>query len=168
VAVRFTVGIDLGTSNCAVAFVELKDGTAAAIADLPIRQSTRPGEVAPRALLPSFLYLPAAGEFPDGALFSPAHPGPQPNRVAGELARWQGARVPGRQVASAKSWLCHAGVDRQAPILPWGAATDVERLSPVDAQAELLTHLVATPLGICSDSCDFWFRRRSRPDGCAQ
>ncbi|WNZ60084.1 Hsp70 family protein [Myxococcus sp. MxC21-1] len=61
--------------------------------------------------------------------------------MVGELARWQGARVPGRLVASAKSWLCHPGVDRSAPILPWGAPADVQKLSPVDASALLLTHM---------------------------
>jgi molecular chaperone DnaK (HSP70) len=138
-AARFTVGIDLGTSNCAVAAVELTGDARAQTVDLPIRQTVRPGEISAKSLLPSFLYLPAAGEFPEGALWSPSNP----RRIAGEFARWQGARVPGRQVASAKSWLCHSGVDRQAPILPWGASGDVERLSPVEAQAELLSHMRA-------------------------
>ena len=140
---RYIVGVDLGTSNCAVACVEPALGAAAPVLDVPVRQTVRPGEVAERPLLPSCLYLPAAGEFPDGALWSPCG-GPNPARVAGEFARWQGGRVPGRLVASAKSWLCHAGVDRQADILPWGAPPDVPRLSPVAAQAELLSHLAAT------------------------
>src|SRR5262249_47392357 len=59
----------------------------------------------------------------------------------GLLAREQGARVPGRLVASAKSWLCHAGVDRTAAILPWGAPDDVPRESPVEASARTLGHL---------------------------
>src|SRR5205823_5032854 len=61
--------------------------------------------------------------------------------VVGELARWQGARTPGRVVSSAKAWLSHAGVDRQAPILPWGAPADVPKVSPVEASACLLDHL---------------------------
>ena len=68
---KYIVGIDLGTSNCAVAFVEPAAGSAAQIRDFPVPQLVRPGEVAPRALLPSCLYLPAEGEFPAGALALP-------------------------------------------------------------------------------------------------
>ena len=135
---KYIVGIDLGTSNCAVAFVEPAAGAAAQIHDFPVPQLVRPGEVAARPLLPSFAYLPADGELAEGALKLPWGASPQ---IIGELARWQGARVPGRVVTSAKSWLCHTGVDRQAAILPWGAASDVPRMSPVAAQAALLRHL---------------------------
>src|SRR5947207_2094160 len=62
--------------------------------------------------------------------------------IVGEYARWQGAQVPGRLVASAKSWLSHSGVDRTAPILPWGAPPDVPRMSPVEASARILRHIV--------------------------
>lgn len=103
------VGIDLGTSNCAVAWVDPARGSGAEVHDFPVPQLVRPGEVAPRPLLPSFAYLPLPGEFPDGAL---KLPWAEPPQIIGELARWQGARVPGRVVASAKSWLCHPGVDR--------------------------------------------------------
>jgi hypothetical protein len=61
--------------------------------------------------------------------------------VTGEFARWQGARVPGRLVASAKSWLCHSGVDRSAPFLPWGAPEEVKKLSPLEASSRLLAYL---------------------------
>ncbi len=155
---RFVVGIDLGTSNCAVAFVEPGLGEKASVAqnggnkasvaqdggnktvvrDLPVPQLVRPGEPAPRPLFPSAVYLPFEGEFPPGSL---ALPWGTPTNVVGELARWQGARVPGRVITSAKSWLIHQGVDRQAGILPWGTTADVPRLSPVAAQAELLRHL---------------------------
>ncbi len=135
---KYIVGIDLGTSNCAVASVEPAGGAAARIEDFPVPQLVRPGEVSPRALLPSCLYVPAEGEFPQGSLRLPGSDG---TLLCGELARWQGARVPGRLISSAKSWLCHPGVDRQAAILPWGAPADVARLSPVAAQAALLRHL---------------------------
>ena len=137
-AARFIVGIDLGTSNCAVAFTEPAAGSSAKVVDFPVPQLVRPGEVSARPLLPSFVYLPTVGEFPEGAL---KLPWAEPPHVIGELARWQGSRVPGRVVGSAKSWLCHPGVDRQAPILPWGALPDVPRMSPVAAQAALLKHL---------------------------
>ncbi len=135
---RFILGIDLGTSNCAVAYVDPGAGAQAPITDLPITQTIRPGEVAPRPLLPSVVYLPFEGEFPPGAL---ALPWGSPVSAVGELARWQGSRVPGRVITSAKSWLIHPGVDRQAPILPWGAGSDVPKQSPVAAQAALLKHV---------------------------
>jgi molecular chaperone DnaK (HSP70) len=137
---RFVVGIDLGTSNCAVAFTEPALGARAQVRDFPVPQLVRPGEVSPRPLFPSAVYLPFEGEFPAGAT---ALPWGTPEHVAGELARWQGGRVPGRVITSAKSWLIHAGVDRQAAILPWGAPGDVPRRSPVAAQAALLQHLKA-------------------------
>ncbi|MFZ5444964.1 MAG: Hsp70 family protein [Myxococcota bacterium] len=137
---RFVIGIDLGTSNCAVAYTEPGAGAAAKIVDFPVPQLVRPGEVSPRPLFPSVVYQPFEGEFPAGSLGlawgAPPH-------VTGEFARWQGGRVPGRAVTSAKSWLIHQGVDRQAAILPWGAPADVPRLSPVAAQAALLSHLAA-------------------------
>src|SRR5687767_5440111 len=103
------VGIDLGTSNCAVAWVDPAEGARAAVRDFPVRQPVRPGEIAERPLLPSFIYLE------------------QPPLV-GEAARWLGTKSSTRLVASAKSWLCHPGVDRQAPILPWGSPPDVPKL----------------------------------------
>lgn len=135
---RFILGIDLGTSNCAVAYVELSAGAHAPVRDLSLPQTVRPSEVAARALLPSAVYLPFEGEFAPGALTLPWG---TPTNAVGELARWQGSRVPGRVITSAKSWLTHSGVDRQAPILPWGAGHDVPRLSPVAAQASLLRHI---------------------------
>ncbi|MDX2009139.1 MAG: Hsp70 family protein [Myxococcaceae bacterium] len=134
----FIIGIDLGTSNCAVAFTDPKGGAAAPVVDFPVPQLARPGEHVARALYPSVVYLPFEGEFPAGSTAMPWSDGA---RVTGEFARWQAGRVPHRAVASAKSWLIHPGVDRQAPILPWGAPADVPRLSPVAAQAELLSHL---------------------------
>ncbi len=138
---RFILGIDLGTSNSALAFVDPSAGAQASISDFPLMQTVRPGEVAARALLPSVVYVPFEGEFAPGALDLPW--GTSAGHSVGEMARWQGGRVPGRVVTSAKSWLIHTGVDRQAAILPWGAASDVARLSPVSAQAAVLKHIAA-------------------------
>ncbi|MCY1001987.1 hsp70 family protein [Myxococcus sp. MISCRS1] len=134
------VGIDLGTTHCAVASVDPARGASAPVEDFPVSQLVRQGEVAPRALLPSTVYVPAGHELSAESLRLPWGDDGGP-WVVGELARWQGSRVPGRLIASAKSWLCHPGVDRSAPILPWGAPADVAKLSPVDASALLLTHL---------------------------
>ncbi len=133
------VGIDLGTTHCAVASVDPAQGPGAPLRDFPVPQLVRQGEVSARPLLPSCIYVPAGHELAAGALTLPwGEGGPQ---VVGEFARWQGARVPGRVVTSAKSWLCHPGVDRSAPILPWGAPADVAKLSPVEASALLLGHI---------------------------
>src|SRR5207302_9199556 len=91
-------------------------------------------------ILPSFLYLPGAHDLPAGATALPWNP--QCDYAVGEFARNHGAKVPGRLVTSAKSWLCHAGVDRAAPLLPWSAPPDVQRISPVEASARYLRHLV--------------------------
>ena len=112
----------------------------------PIEQLIAPGAVAARPLLPSVRYHPADGELAAGDLQLPwsfADPGEVANAVLGELARERGARVPGRLVASAKSWLSHAGVDRTAPILPWGATEEIAKVSPVAASAGYLACIKA-------------------------
>jgi molecular chaperone DnaK (HSP70) len=136
-AARFLVGIDLGTTNTACAYVDTEAGRAIRVFETP--QLVAPGDVSPRPTLPSFLYLAGRHELPEGSLDLPWAPGR--DFCVGLLAREQGARVPGRLVASAKSWLCHAAVDRTAPILPWGADDEVTRVSPVAASARVLSHL---------------------------
>src|SRR5262249_16215211 len=123
----FRVGIDLGTTHSALAFVPADAAAEAPLQDFPVLQAVRPGEVEGRALLPPSISLPGP-ELPAAAGALPWNQAP--GRVVGELARWQGARIPSRLVASAKSWLCHSGVDRQAAILPWGAPGEVLKVSP--------------------------------------
>ena len=144
-AARFTVGIDLGTSNTVVAYVETGSDD---IRVFEVDQLVAPGEVAARPLLPSVRYHPAAGELNPGDLQLPwpqatEQPGGTQPPVIGQLARALGAQVPGRLVTSAKSWLSHASVDRLAPILPWGAPDDVAKVSPVAASASYLAHVRA-------------------------
>ena len=142
---RYLIGIDLGTTNSAVAYIDLASGKAGAggspaIHSLPIAQLVAPAETAPRPLLPSFLYLPGTHDLPAGATALPWNPAS--NYAVGEFARNHGAKVPGRLVTSAKSWLCHAGVDRSAPLLPWSAPPEVTRISPVEASTRYLRHMV--------------------------
>ncbi|WP_298413623.1 Hsp70 family protein [Janthinobacterium sp.] len=141
----FLVGIDLGTTNTVVAYANAADAQAS-IQLFAIEQLLAPGEVGARPLLPSVRYHPAPGELAAGDLTLPwpqddvtsaQHP------VLGALARQLGAQVPGRLVSSAKSWLSHANVDRQAPILPWGADADVAKVSPVAASASYLAYVRA-------------------------
>ena len=143
---RFIVGVDLGTTNCALAVFDATAIDDAGSGPAPIRvvdipQLVMPGEPAARSLLPSFLYIPGPQDFPAGSLTLPWTP--DPDYVVGELARRRGAENPGRLVSSAKSWLSYGGAQRTGPILPWGAPDGVERISPVDASAEYLRHLAA-------------------------
>ncbi len=138
----YIIGIDLGTTNTALAYatsdqVDSKD--AVPIHTFAIPQVVQPSRVESQPLLPSFLYLPSAGEVPEGSLQLPWNAA---SRVAaGALARTQCSLTPSRVVASAKSWLCHPGVDRRANILPWKADEKARKLSPVDASAMYLQHL---------------------------
>jgi molecular chaperone DnaK (HSP70) len=137
VPARYLVGIDLGTTNTACAYVDTRAGRRIEVFALP--QLVGAGDVQPRPTLPSFLYLAGAHELPAASLDLPWADGR--DFCVGVFAREQGARVPGRLVSSAKSWLCHAAVDRTAKILPWGAAPDVPRVSPVEASARVLAHV---------------------------
>lgn len=139
---RYVVGIDLGTTNSALAYADSRDASddrPAPIKALPVPQVVGLNDVSERSVLPSFLYLPAAREFPPSALELPWKS--SSDRVIGTFARDHGAKVPGRLVNSAKSWLSHPGVDRKAPILPWTAPEDVAKLSPLDASAAYLGYL---------------------------
>jgi molecular chaperone DnaK (HSP70) len=132
VAARLVVGIDLGTTNTVVASAPVDGSERARVFELA--QLVGPAEVELRALFPSMLYAPLDGERVEDPL------GDAP-WVLGEHARRRGSEVAGRLVASSKSWLAHAAVDRAAPILPWGAAEDAPRLSPVDAATRVLAHV---------------------------
>src|SRR5204862_432421 len=109
------------------------------VLEFPIVQAIRPFDVRPQALFPSAIYLPHRAELSAEAYALPWDPSPP--HIVGEFARWQGSKVPSRLITSAKSWLSHAGVDRTAPILPWGAPLDIEKMSPVDASSRLLLHI---------------------------
>ncbi len=135
---RYVVGIDLGTTNSAVAYADATDPERRVV-PLAVPQLVSEGTLAERPTLPSFLYVGGEHEVAPGALVLPWDR--TRHYAVGELARIQGARVPGRLISSAKSWLCHGGVDREAAILPWSAADDVAKLSPVDASARYLLHL---------------------------
>jgi Ethanolamine utilization protein EutJ (predicted chaperonin) len=141
VASRFVVGIDLGTTNCTLAYVDTGAGgdEEPAPQTLPIPQVVQPGTVEERPLLPSFLYLPGPNELPAGSLKLPW--APDRDFAVGEFARNHGGLVPTRLVSSAKSWLCNAGIDRRAPVLPWKAAEGSRQISPLDASTLYLKHL---------------------------
>ena len=140
---KYVIGIDLGTTNCAVAYApEGGDSREVQPIDLlGIPQLVNPGEVRDEPLLPSFLYIPGSADFPAGSTMLPWNDAPP--FVVGALAQKRGAEVASRLVASAKSWLSHAGVDRTAPILPPNAPEGVQKISPLEASRRYLEHLRA-------------------------
>lgn len=146
-AARYLVGIDLGTTNSALAYLDTTE-LPRRLRDFPIPQLIGPSDVAGRPTLPSLHHHVGEHELPRQATRLPWTPkdSEPPDYVVGELARTQSQLVPGRSVMSAKSWLCHPRVDRLADILPWGGSPDVPRLSPVEVSARYLRHMLA---GFC-------------------
>lgn len=134
---RYVVGIDLGTTNTALNYVDTtaKEGPR----DFAIPQVVAQGAVEERPLLPSFLYLPGPGEQPKGSLKLAWDK--ERDYAVGEFARNFGSQVPTRLASSAKSWLCHPGVDRRSAVLPWKAPEDGRKVSPVEASTRYLKHL---------------------------
>lgn len=138
---RYAVGIDLGTTHCALAYVDSDKSEGEDIVQglVAIPQLIAPGSVEARPLLPSCLYLPHPDELQSADLGLPWQS--DPSRIAGELARNQGTTTPIRLVSSAKSWLCHPDVDRKSAILPAGAPEEIPRVSPFEATIHFLAHL---------------------------
>ncbi|MCC6510825.1 MAG: Hsp70 family protein [Pirellulaceae bacterium] len=142
---RYIVGIDLGTTNTAVAYTDTQSantgqptaGKQLAVKPFPVPQWVDFASREPREVLPSFHYEPTSEEADALAKIA----GHKIEYLVGCLARDAGARQPGRQIASAKSWLCHDGVDRQSPLLPWHSDPGVTKLSPVTASSRTLAHI---------------------------
>jgi molecular chaperone DnaK (HSP70) len=139
---QYVIGIDLGTTNCALAFAaatghDPREQPPVTLFEVP--QLVNAGEVRDELLLPSFLYLPGSSDFPAGSIALPWNESPE--YVTGALAQKRGAEVASRLVSSAKSWLSHPGVDRTAPMLPLNAPEGVPKVSPVEASRRYLEHL---------------------------
>jgi molecular chaperone DnaK (HSP70) len=141
VSSRYLIGIDLGTTNSVVAYLDTHNNADAVsvIRVFPVPQLVRPGEVGTLPALPSFLYFPTEEELSAGGVS--ANWNEHPAMVTGVLAREQGALVPNRQVSSAKSWLSYPGVHRRGKILPAQAKPPEPMISPVEASARYLMHL---------------------------
>lgn len=143
---KYIVGLDLGTTHCAFTYASADDLES----DTPdlespelhlfeIPQVVNPGEVDASPLLPSFMLLPGPHDVPDGSLGLPWKA--DMDYAVGTFARERGAELPSRLVASAKSWLCHTGVDRTEAILPWDSPTDARQVSPLEATRRYLEHI---------------------------
>ena len=137
---KYSLGIDLGTTNSVLAYTRLEEEKPR-IELFQVPQLVAAGTVESLAALPSFIYLAAEHEASGGAFDLPWQSGR--DFAAGEFARRQAAEVPDRTVGAAKSWLAHSRVDRHQPILPWNAPDEVPRISPVTAARRYLEHLVA-------------------------
>jgi molecular chaperone DnaK (HSP70) len=134
----YIIGIDLGTTNSALAFARPTEENAP-VELFPVAQLTNPGEVASLDLLPSSLYIPGANEFVEGALALPWNPSPE--YITGRLARTRGVENASRLVSSAKSWLSHQNADPTQPLLPLTAPDGIPKISPVEASCQYLLHL---------------------------
>lgn len=149
---KYIIGIDLGTTNSVLAYAKIDaqidaEASANAAGDeanaiklLPIKQLVAANATETRSSLPSFSYLANEAETTGGAFDLPW--ATERTFAVGEHARVRGADAPDRTVGASKSWLCHGAVDRRSPILPWNAPDEVEKISPVTAARQYLTHLV--------------------------
>ena len=133
--VERSIGIDLGTTHCAIARASA-DSERPSIDVFDIPQLVAPGAVEARPLLPSFIYFGHAAEGPLALPWDESR-----TYAVGEYARARASESPTRVIGSAKSWLSHTGVDRRGAILPQGAPEDVEQVSPVEASFRYLDHL---------------------------
>lgn len=136
---RFIIGIDLGTTNCAVAFIDTAEAKPS-VQIFRVEQMIDANTTESCDTLPSFHYEILSSERTgiDGRFqFNHA----QHCGIVGTMARDRGVEIPGRGIASAKSWLCHSMVDRTSDLLPWGSDENVLKLSPVEASRRYLEHI---------------------------
>ena len=137
---RYIIGIDLGTTNSCVSYVD-SENPRMTIQPFRIPQLSSAGFIEAQATLPSFCYLAADHEFPTGSLKLSWDKDKERDYVVGNFAQAQGAKTPTRLVQSAKSWLCNAAANRKEKILPVDAADSFQRISPVEAAARYLAHI---------------------------
>ncbi|MBF0567520.1 MAG: Hsp70 family protein [Nitrospirae bacterium] len=136
----FIVGIDLGTTNCVVSYIDTqKDDFQCNLFEIP--QVTDIGVIEKLPSLPSFLYMPLESERPEISYKLPWDTTETGKYVVGKYALARGAQAPTRVISSAKSWLCHEGIDRQSAILPWGVQDAGEKMSPVAVSSAYLNHI---------------------------
>jgi molecular chaperone DnaK (HSP70) len=134
---RFSLGIDLGTSNSAIAADNFESDEASIV---EITQILRPNQIGESSILPSALYLPHPDEFPTDAFRLP-WANDSRTAIIGHFAREHGALMPDRLVTSAKSWLSSYHVDPRRPVLPWKSDISEPKLSAFDCSRLYLEHL---------------------------
>ena len=138
---KYITGIDLGTTNCAVAYMKLPEGDEEYGENVLfyIPQVVEAGAVEERPVLPSFIYSPGKVELPSGSISLPWKK--DIDYTAGEFARTYGGKLPHRMISSAKSWLCNPNIDRKAKVLPWQSHEEVKKYSPLEASTLYLKHI---------------------------
>jgi molecular chaperone DnaK (HSP70) len=134
---QYSIGIDLGTTNSALAYAEIGEESSVRLFSIP--QLVNPGEVGDLDLLPSSLYIPGEREFVEGSLALQWQANPL--YVVGRLARVRGVENANRLVSSAKSWLSNPFADPTQPLLPLTAPEGVPKVSPVEASRQFLEHI---------------------------
>ena len=139
---RYCIGIDLGTTNCVLSYVDRKQPQLGSQI-LSVAQWDAAGSLMNSSTLPSFAYAPTAAEVPRFTTGDNSVPDPLEGWIPGLYARNQMAFNPGRVIHSAKSWLCHNDIDRTGAILPWQSEEigSTEKLSPVQTSALYLRWL---------------------------
>lgn len=133
---RFIIGIDLGTTQCALSYVDLADKNLK-VRNLEITQLVSGGQLENLPTLPSALYLSETGHNPERPEWMQETP-----HIIGAYAKELGFKIPGRFVHSSKSWLCHPRAERQSPILPWQSEVVTDKISPVQAATEFLRYMM--------------------------
>jgi molecular chaperone DnaK (HSP70) len=142
---RYAVGIDLGTTHCVLSYIDLDSVDPHGLEDqlvheiMLIPQLTSPGSVEELAQLPSFIYQAHPSELQEGDITLPWSA--KPEVILGAIARELGSKTPIRLVSSAKSWLCHSGIDRHAKLLPPNSPEEVPKISPLEASYHYLAYL---------------------------
>ncbi|MCE2983550.1 MAG: Hsp70 family protein [Parachlamydia sp.] len=139
-APEYIIGIDLGTTNCTLAYLKKgdEDETPSIHQDEIIQVTSTNTQGSPLSL-PSFIYYLLPEEFQANAAALQWED--ERNFTIGTFARDRGGEIPARLISSAKSWLCHAGIDRREAVLPHHSEEVENKLSPLDACAEFLSHL---------------------------
>lgn len=133
---KYTIGIDLGTTNCTMAYTE---NDPASIEQFSIPQIVQPGTISENHSLPSFIYFPLEEEISAGHVtFEDSS---HSKYCVGHYARQRGSELPLRLISSAKSWLCHPGIDGRTPLLPENFEDADSKISPLKACVELLKHM---------------------------
>ncbi|WP_297479608.1 Hsp70 family protein [uncultured Photobacterium sp.] len=135
---RYSVGIDLGTTHCVLSYIDLENENAD-VTVMAIPQLTTPGNVEDKNQLPSFMYQAHESELAEGDTALPWNA--KPNAIVGAMARNLGSKTPIRLISSAKSWLCHGGVNRREAFLPLNSPEEVVKVSPLEATQKYLEHM---------------------------
>jgi hypothetical protein len=135
---RFSLGIDLGTTNSAIALTDLESDQTEV---LEVTQIIGPNQIGEKTTLPSALYITHRDEYPENSFPLPWKEGFEDTTIAGHFAREHGALIPDRLITSAKSWLSNPHIDPRRQSLPWKSDIKDEKLSPVECSRRYLAHV---------------------------